>query len=69
MKTFFAAMRDANNADFANFLLWYSQAGTPVVKVTTNYNAEGRTFSLKFSQEVPPTPASLQKNLCLFLLL
>lgn len=26
----------------------YSQAGTPVVKVTTNYNTEGRTFSLKF---------------------
>ncbi|MCD7465243.1 hypothetical protein HAX54_000906 [Datura stramonium] len=29
---FFAAMRDANSADFANFLLWYSQAGTPVVR-------------------------------------
>jgi aminopeptidase N len=68
---FFAAMRDANNADFANFLLWlvfwvffssivmlisyltdqlfyrYSQAGTPVVKVNTSYNAEGHTFTLK----------------------
>ncbi|XP_034215094.1 puromycin-sensitive aminopeptidase isoform X3 [Prunus dulcis] len=53
---FFAAMRDANKADFANFLLWYSQAGTPVVKVASSYNAEARTFSLKFSQEVPPTP-------------
>nr|XP_009589031.1 puromycin-sensitive aminopeptidase isoform X2 [Nicotiana tomentosiformis] len=59
---FFAAMRDANNADFANFLLWYSQAGTPVVKVTTNYNAESRTFSLKFSQEVPPTPGQSAKE-------
>lgn len=53
---FFAAMRDANNADFANFLHWYSQAGTPIVKVTSSYNAEKRTFALKFSQEVPPTP-------------
>ncbi|KAJ0482721.1 putative cytosol alanyl aminopeptidase [Helianthus annuus] len=53
---FFAAMRDANDADFANFLLWYSQAGTPVVKVTSSYNAEAHTFSLKFSQTVPPTP-------------
>ncbi|KAM2938344.1 hypothetical protein FF1_038144 [Malus domestica] len=53
---FYAAMRDANNADFANFLLWYSQAGTPIVKVASSYNAEARTFSLKFSQEVPPTP-------------
>ncbi|GFZ06889.1 peptidase M1 family protein [Actinidia rufa] len=53
---FFAAMRDANDADFANFLMWYSQAGTPVVKVSSSYNAEARTYSLKFSQEVPPTP-------------
>ncbi|CAN1778127.1 Puromycin-sensitive aminopeptidase [Linum perenne] len=53
---FFAAMRDANGANFANFLLWYSQAGTPTVKVASSYNAEAKTFSLKFSQEVPPTP-------------
>lgn len=59
---FFAAMRDANNADFANFLLWYSQAGTPVVKVTSSYNAEAHTFSLKFSQEVPPTPGQPVKE-------
>ncbi|XP_026433540.1 puromycin-sensitive aminopeptidase-like, partial [Papaver somniferum] len=32
---FHAAMRDANDADLANFLLWYSQAGTPTVKVTS----------------------------------
>ncbi|CAI8591012.1 unnamed protein product [Vicia faba] len=31
-------------------------AGTPVVKVNTSYNAEGHTFSLKISQEIPPTP-------------
>ncbi|XVF10573.1 hypothetical protein REPUB_Repub07fG0194200 [Reevesia pubescens] len=59
---FFAAMRDANDADFANFLLWYSQAGTPVVKVTSSYNAEAHTFSLKFSQEVPSTPGQIVKE-------
>ncbi|GKA06819.1 puromycin-sensitive aminopeptidase isoform X2 [Tanacetum coccineum] len=59
---FYAAMRDANDADFANFLLWYSQAGTPSVKVTSSYNAEARTFSLKFSQTVPPTPGQLVKE-------
>ncbi|KAH1115526.1 hypothetical protein J1N35_008904 [Gossypium stocksii] len=59
---FFAAMKDANGADFANFLQWYSQAGTPVVKVTSSYNAEAHTFSLKFSQEVPPTPGQLVKE-------
>ncbi|OMO79568.1 Peptidase M1, alanine aminopeptidase/leukotriene A4 hydrolase [Corchorus capsularis] len=59
---FFAAMRDANDADFANFLLWYSQAGTPVVKATSSYNADTHTFSLKFSQEVPPTPGQPVKE-------
>lgn len=61
-EAFFAAMRDANDADFSNFLLWYSQAGTPVVKVTSAYNAEARTFSLKFSQEVPATPGQPVKE-------
>ncbi|KZV31557.1 hypothetical protein F511_07408 [Dorcoceras hygrometricum] len=53
---FFAAMRDANGDEMANFLLWYSQAGTPRLNVNSAYNAQDRTFSLKFSQEVPPTP-------------
>ncbi|KAA8520842.1 hypothetical protein F0562_011515 [Nyssa sinensis] len=59
---FFAAMRDANDADFSNFLFWYSQAGTPHLKVTSSYNAEARTYSLKFSQEVPPTPGQPVKE-------
>ncbi|GER33059.1 peptidase M1 family protein [Striga asiatica] len=59
---FFAAMRDANGADFANFLLWYSQAGTPLLKVVTAYNTEAKTFSLKFSQEIPPTPGQPVKE-------
>ncbi|XP_030530334.1 puromycin-sensitive aminopeptidase isoform X1 [Rhodamnia argentea] len=59
---FFAAMRDANDAEFSNFLLWYSQAGTPTVKVTSSYNAEAHTFSLKFCQEVPPTPGQPVKE-------
>ncbi|XP_010275649.1 PREDICTED: puromycin-sensitive aminopeptidase-like isoform X2 [Nelumbo nucifera] len=52
---FFAAMCDANDANLSNFLSWYSQAGTPLVKVTSSYNAEARSYSLKFSQVVPPT--------------
>lgn len=59
---FFAAMRDANDADFANFLLWYSQAGTPSLKVTSSYDAEAHTFSLRFSQNVPPTPGQPVKE-------
>ncbi|XP_075478773.1 puromycin-sensitive aminopeptidase-like [Primulina tabacum] len=59
---FFNATRDANGADMSNFLLWYSQAGTPHLKVNSAYNAQDRTFSLKFSQEVPPTPGQPLKE-------
>ncbi|KAI3855573.1 hypothetical protein MKX03_006611 [Papaver bracteatum] len=59
---FYAAMRDANDADLANFLLWYSQAGTPTVNVTSFYNSEAKTYSLKFSQEVTPTPGQAVKE-------
>lgn len=59
---FFAAMRDANDADLSNFLLWYSQAGTPHVKVTSSYDPDARTYTLRFSQEVPPTPGQPVKE-------
>ncbi|KAL6502340.1 Puromycin-sensitive aminopeptidase [Orobanche hederae] len=59
---FSAAMRDANGADFSNFLLWYSQAGTPCLKVVSTFNAEAKTYSLKFIQEVPPTPGQPLKE-------
>ncbi|KAK4278263.1 hypothetical protein QN277_016130 [Acacia crassicarpa] len=59
---FFAAMRDANDVDFAHFLLWYSQAGTPIIKVNSSYNPEAHTFSLKISQEIPPTPGQPVKE-------
>lgn len=59
---FFAAMRDANDADFSNFLLWYSQAGTPVLKVQSSYDSEAHTFTLKFTQQIPSTPGQPVKE-------
>ncbi|EPS65572.1 hypothetical protein M569_09205, partial [Genlisea aurea] len=59
---FFAAMRDANGADMSNFLLWYSQAGTPSLKVTSSFDSQAKTFTLKFSQNVPATPGQLKKE-------
>ncbi|KAG2580779.1 hypothetical protein PVAP13_6NG363600 [Panicum virgatum] len=59
---FYAAMCDANNAQLPHFLQWYSQAGTPTVKVSSSYDPSSQTFSLKFSQEVPPTPGQPVKE-------
>jgi len=51
---FVAAMEDANRIDLGQFKLWYSQAGTPEVKVTGEYS-DG-TLTLTASQTCPITP-------------
>ena len=55
---FRAAMADANGADFDQFALWYSQAGTPVLDVSGSLQAEGNlhTYTLHVKQSLPDTP-------------
>jgi len=50
---------DATGRDLNQFKLWYSQAGTPRVKVTEDY-ADG-TYTLTFEQSTPPTPGQPEK--------
>jgi aminopeptidase N len=58
---FRAAMADANGRDLKQFERWYSQAGTPRLKVTSNYNAAKKTFELTFTQSCPATPGQAKK--------
>jgi aminopeptidase N len=55
------AMADANDRDLGLFERWYSQAGTPVVKASTQYNADARTYAITLSQSCPPTPGQSKK--------
>ena len=52
---FVAAMADANDVDFAQFKKWYSQAGTPELKISREYG-EG-TLTLKLEQSLAETAA------------
>lgn len=45
---------DSTGRDLTQFKRWYSQAGTPILSVTDDYN-DG-TYTLHFKQETPPTP-------------
>lgn len=59
---FRAAMADANGVDLSSLGLWYSQAGTPRVHVTTQYDPLGKTYTLKAKQHTPASagqPAKL----------
>jgi aminopeptidase N len=56
------AMADANDRDLTQFELWYSQAGTPRVKVETRYEETADTYTVTLTQSCPPTPGQAQKR-------
>ena len=55
---FCQAMADANQIDLGQFMLWYSQAGTPRIVVTENYDAVKQEYSLTFEQGIPNNPTA-----------
>ena len=64
---FLAAMRDgaADSPvpfDFDQFRLWYSQAGTPVLKVRRRWRRRKGILELTISQQTPPTPGQPTKH-------
>lgn len=59
---FVNAMADANNRDFSLFKRWYSQSGTPNIKVTESYCAESHKYSLTLEQNTPPTVDQKEKQ-------
>ena len=54
------AMADANGYDLSQFALWYSQAGTPQVRLRSDYDAETQTLHLQAAQTLPATPDTTQ---------
>ncbi len=49
------AIATPNNADFSQFKLWYSQAGTPEVFVSENFDATAKEYRLTLKQFCKPT--------------
>ena len=57
---FVAAMADANQKDLSQFKRWYSQAGTPRVKVEESFVAG--TYQVTLTQSCPATPGQDKKE-------
>jgi aminopeptidase N len=57
---FVKAMEDGSGVELSQFRLWYSQAGTPVLKVKDNYDPIKQVYTLEIKQTIPDTPG--QKN-------
>ena len=58
---FISAMEDANGVDLTQFKRWYSQAGTPRLSVSEQYDGASQTYRLTFTQSCPATPGQTEK--------
>jgi aminopeptidase N len=58
---FVAALADASGKNLDQFKRWYSQAGTPRLAVTGEYNEAAEEYRLTISQTCPPTPECEKK--------
>jgi len=58
---FIAVIAEANNIKLDQFKNWYSQAGTPELKITTEYDNSKQRYTLTVSQATAPTPGQDDK--------
>ena len=62
VEDFVKCFEDASGRDLTQFSLWYHQAGTPLVTVSSNYDQASGTFTLSLEQMVPATPGQSAKE-------
>jgi aminopeptidase N len=62
VEDFVRCFADASGQSLDQFMLWYSQAGTPEIVVNGTYQAASRSFRLEVAQTVPPTPGQPSKE-------
>jgi len=62
VEQFVQCFADASRHDMTQFMRWYSQAGTPDIKVAPHYDAQAKTYRLDITQTVPPTPGQPKKE-------
>lgn len=58
---FVLAMENASGIDLTQFRLWYSQSGTPVLSVTSEYDEAKQEYTLTVKQHTPATEDQTEK--------
>jgi aminopeptidase N len=59
---FVYSMEQGSGMDLTHFKNWYCQAGTPVLDVSSNYDAASQTYTLNVKQSCAPTPECEEKK-------
>jgi len=62
VEQFMQCFADVSKRDMAQFMRWYSQAGTPDIKVAPHYDSRARTYRLDITQTISPTPGQPNKE-------
>jgi aminopeptidase N len=62
IEDFLSAMEKASNKNLAQFLIWYQQAGTPLLEFEDKYDQETKTYYLTARQTCLPTPGQPDKK-------
>ncbi len=62
VEDFVAAMADANKADLGQFMLWYSQGGTPELTCRLTHSVDKKAAKLTVKQALRPTPGQPKKK-------
>ncbi|MCV0396231.1 MAG: aminopeptidase N [Rhizobiaceae bacterium] len=63
VENFLKCFEDAAGRDLSQFALWYHQAGTPNVTVSTSHDPAGKVFTVELEQSSPATPGESRKRL------
>ncbi|NOU06466.1 MAG: aminopeptidase N [Hyphomicrobiaceae bacterium] len=62
VEQFIACFADVSGRDFSQYMLWYSQAGTPELVCKLKYNAAAKTADMTIEQVLPATPGQARKK-------
>ncbi|MDC7676196.1 aminopeptidase N [Asticcacaulis machinosus] len=61
LEDFLKSFEAVTGNDVSNWLNWYTQAGTPRLKITQTYDAAAKSLTLSLSQSTAPTPSQPTK--------
>jgi aminopeptidase N len=62
VEEFVEAMADVSGRDLSQFMLWYTQSGTPELACSLDYDPHAKTARLAVNQVIPPTPGQTRKE-------
>ncbi|HEY8276715.1 MAG TPA: aminopeptidase N, partial [Methyloceanibacter sp.] len=62
VEDFVDAMADTSGRDLKQFMLWYTQSGTPELACSLDYDARSKSAKLNVSQVTPATPDQNKKE-------